>query len=197
MWPLALWCLINCLIDWYQNKLVTLPTFCTYACVSVCTYMQGGVIVINIEWHCNLDYSIESCLPHYSFSRLDHQDAKIAKGSNFRLLARLSYLRILTVCWYSWSLCMVYGRYCAFTHPVWPSVLWRCWLHGRKGIRPVKTEWWGTGEVICLEWGADLHMVQLMPMPLTVSCLSKIQIDFTFLVPAHPGSPGKRAVKRV
>lgn len=44
----------------------------------------GGVIVINIEWHCNLDYSIESCLPHYSFSRLDHQDAKIAKGSNFR-----------------------------------------------------------------------------------------------------------------
>jgi len=50
--------------------------------------VQGGVIVINIEWHCNLDYSIESCLPHYSFSRLDHQDAKIAKGSNFRLLAR-------------------------------------------------------------------------------------------------------------
>ena len=39
---------------------------------------------------------------------------------------------------------------------------------------------------------ADLHMVQLMPLPLTVSCFSKIQIGFTFLVPAHPGSPGKK-----
>jgi len=51
--------------------------------------------------------------------------------------------------------------------------------------------------VICLERGADLHMAQLMPLPLTVSCSSKIQIGFTFLVPAHPGSPGHRAVKRV
>jgi len=51
--------------------------------------------------------------------------------------------------------------------------------------------------VICLERGADLHMAQLMPLPLTVSCFSKIQIGFTFLVLAHPGSPGKRAVKRV
>ena len=45
--------------------------------------------------------------------------------------------------------------------------------------------------VICLELGADLHMAQLMPLPLTVSCFSKIQIDFTFLVQADPGSPGK------
>ena len=51
--------------------------------------------------------------------------------------------------------------------------------------------------VICLERGADLHMAQLMPLPLTVSCFSKIQIGFTFLIPAHLGSPGKRAVKRV
>ena len=43
---------------------------------------------------------------------------------------------------------------------------------------------------------ADLHMAQLMPLPLTISCFSKIQIGFTFLVPAHPGSPGPRAVKR-
>ena len=50
--------------------------------------------------------------------------------------------------------------------------------------------------VICLERDADLHMAQLMPLPLTVSCFSKIQIGFTFLVPAHPDSPGKRAVKR-
>jgi len=51
--------------------------------------------------------------------------------------------------------------------------------------------------VIYLERGADLHMAQLMPLPLTVLCFSKIQISFTFLVPAHPGSPGQRAVKRV
>ena len=51
--------------------------------------------------------------------------------------------------------------------------------------------------VICLERDADLHMAQLMPLPLTVSCFSKIQIGFTFLVPDHPGGPGKRAVKRV
>jgi len=37
---------------------------------------------------------------------------------------------------------------------------------GRMGIRPVKTEWWGAGMVICLERGTDLHMVQLMPLPL-------------------------------
>ena len=49
--------------------------------------------------------------------------------------------------------------------------------------------------VICLKLGADLHMAQLMPLPLTVSCFSKIQIGFTFLVPAHLGSPGQRAVK--
>jgi len=47
--------------------------------------------------------------------------------------------------------------------------------------------------VICLERGADLRMAQLMltPLPLTVSCFSKIQIGFTFLVPADPGSPGQ------
>jgi len=53
------------------------------------------------------------------------------------------------------------------------------------------------GVVVCLEQGADLHMAQLMPLPLTVSCFSKIQIGFTFLVQADLGSPGKRAVKRV
>ena len=51
--------------------------------------------------------------------------------------------------------------------------------------------------VICLELGADLHLAQLMPLPLNVSCFSKIQIGFTFLVPAHLGSPGQRDVKRV
>ena len=51
--------------------------------------------------------------------------------------------------------------------------------------------------VVCLERGAELHMAQQIPLPLTVSCFSKSQIGFTFLVLAHPGSPGQRAVKRV
>ena len=51
--------------------------------------------------------------------------------------------------------------------------------------------------VICVKRGADLHMAQLMPLPLTVSCFSKIQTGFTFLALAHLGSPRKRAVKRV
>ena len=51
--------------------------------------------------------------------------------------------------------------------------------------------------VICLKRGADLHVAQLMPLPLTVSCVSKIQIGFTFLVPADLCSPGQMAVKRV
>ena len=51
--------------------------------------------------------------------------------------------------------------------------------------------------VICLELGSDLRMAQLMPLPLTVSCFSEIQVGFTFLVPDHPDSPGQRAVKRL
>jgi len=47
---------------------------------------------------------------------------------------------------------------------------------GRKGIRPVKNEWWGAGVVFCLERGADLHMAQLMLLPLAVSCFSKIHV---------------------
>ena len=78
-----------------------------------------------------------------------------------------------------------------------PSVLWHCWLGGRKDIRPVKN-WvvrcW-RGYLSGARCG--LAYAQLMPLPLAVSCFSKIQIGFTLLVPAHPGSPGKRAVKRV
>ena len=51
--------------------------------------------------------------------------------------------------------------------------------------------------VICVERWADLHMAQLMPLPLTISCSNKIQVGFTFLVLAHLGSPGQRAVKCV
>jgi len=51
--------------------------------------------------------------------------------------------------------------------------------------------------IISMEQGADLHIAQLMPLPLIVSCFSKIQIGFTFLVLAHPGSPRQRAIKCV
>jgi len=72
-------------------------------------------------------------------------------------------------------------------------------LVGRQEGHPAckKLDWWGAGMVVCLERGADLHMTQLMPLPLTVSCFSKIQIGFTFLVLAQPGSPGQRAIKWV
>ena len=69
------------------------------------------------------------------------------------------------------------------------------WQEGHPASKTL--EWWGASVVICLERGADLHMAQMMPLPLTVSCFSKIQIGFTVLVPAHLGSPGQRAVKRV
>jgi len=64
-------------------------------------------------------------------------------------------------------------------------------LVGRQEGHPAckKTEWWFAGMVMCLGQGADLHMAQLMLLPLTISCNSKS--SFTFLVPAYPGSPGQ------
>ena len=77
----------------------------------------------------------------------------------------------------------------------WP-VVWHCWLGVRKGTQSVKN--W---VVVCLEQDVilviTLLMAQLMPLPLTVSFFSKIQSGFTFLVPAHLGSPGQRAIKWV
>ena len=66
-------------------------------------------------------------------------------------------------------------------------------LVGRQEGHPAckKLSGGGAGVVICLDRGADLHIAQLMPLPLTVSCFSKIQIGLAFLVPAHPRSPGK------
>jgi len=58
-----------------------------------------------------------------------------------------------------------------------------------------KTEWWDSGVVMCLGQGADLHMAQLMPLPLTISFSSKSRLfylaGFPFLVLAHLGSPGQ------
>jgi len=43
-------------------------------------------------------------------------------------------------------------------------------LVGRQEGHPAcrKLEWLGVGVVICLERGVDLHVAQLMPLPLTV-----------------------------
>ena len=85
---------------------------------------------------------------------------------------------------------------------IWmPSVLWRCWLGGRKGIRPVKNWvvgcWRG-----CLGWGADLNIAQQMPLPLTISCSSKSRLVLNFLVLPFwylltRVDPGSKAVKRL
>jgi len=69
------------------------------------------------------------------------------------------------------------------------------WQEGHLACK--KTWVVGADVVICLERGADLHMAQLVPLPLTVSCFSKIQIGFTFLLLIHSSSPVKRAVKRM
>ena len=92
--------------------------------------------------------------------------------------------------WWNWSL-FTDLKVCSFGNLI--TFKGKRINYGRQEGHPAckKTEWWGAGVVICLERGADLHMVQLMPLPLTVSCYSKIQIGFTFLVPAHPGSPRK------
>ena len=82
--------------------------------------------------------------------------------------------------------CCVWILICAF------STL-TLFVGGRKGIWPVKTDWWGIGMVICLEWGANnLHMVQLMPLPPHHLLLQQNTEGFTFLLPTYPGCPGKR-----
>ena len=98
------------------------------------------------------------------------------------------HLKIIWVVQYVCMVMLCYG-YCAFS----ALTLLVGWQEGHPACK--KLEWWGAGMVICLEWDADLHMAQLMPLPLTFSCFSKIQIGSTFLVLAHLGSPGKRAVK--
>jgi len=55
------------------------------------------------------------------------------------------------------------------------------WQEGHPACKKVSG-----GVVICLERGADLHMAQRMPLPLAVSCFSKIQIG----LPSGTGSPG-------
>jgi len=79
----------------------------------------------------------------------------------------------------------------------WPSVLWRCWLGDRKGIRAVKN--WAVGCWHGCVSGARCRLAY-GPADATAThslLLRKIQIGFTFLLLAHLGSPVKRAVKWV
>ena len=69
------------------------------------------------------------------------------------------------------------------------------WQEGHAAC--IKLSGWVLAPVSVYGEGADLHMAQLMPLPPTVSWFSKVQIGFTFLVPAHPGSPRQRAIKRL
>jgi len=69
-----------------------------------------------------------------------------------------------------------------------PLVIGRCWLGVRKGIQPVKTEWRGTGMVICLERGAD--DLRMVPTDATATPSSLALVKSR--MPAYPGCPGKR-----
>ena len=107
--------------------------------------------------------------------------------TNSKIISMLSYHWLSISKTSSTQECCLHESYHALNFPLvfvirrqlLPSVLWRCWLGGIQGIWPVKNEWWGAGVVICLERGAELHMAQLMPLPLNVSCFSKIQVGFT------------------
>jgi len=55
----------------------------------------------------------------------------------------------------------------------------------------------GAGMVICLERGADLHLVHMIPSPPALSCLSEIQIGFTFVLLSYPGSSRQKMPKNI
>jgi len=119
-------------------------------------------------------------LPEYPcWWQLAHSDL----GEDARVLSGVTYTvfipYIITVC--ACDPGHYKNLYCIVLYNIGSSVLWCCWLGGKKGIRPVKTEWWGTGAVFCLEPGAnDLHMVQLMHCHSIISCSSKIQNGLPF-----------------
>ena len=111
----------------------------------------------------------------------------LVRGNNFSFVSNVDEIHsliMLTVIKLEWMY-MIAHKFCDHYHNyvscIMPSVLWRCWLGGKKDIRPAKkTEWWGAGMVICLERGADLHMAQVMPLPLTVPCFSICRLALPF-----------------
>ena len=47
---------------------------------------SGGVIRVKIDWKCNLDRSLNNCVPEYTFGRLDasYREKSFSHGFNFR-----------------------------------------------------------------------------------------------------------------
>ena len=159
--------------------------------------------------HAKHDYHCIHCIAHSSFDVLcDWNNMQYGKMGEFlkEIVGRDQFITddgyrkkwplVSYSCSISYSKLIEYSRY-------WydSSVLWCCWLGGRKGIQPVKNmEWWGAGVVICLERGANnLHMVQLMPLPRHHLLLQQNPEWFILLVLAYPGCgcSAKKAVKRL
>ena len=103
-----------------------------------------------------------------------------------------SYDNMLCRTW--WNL--LFACYLAYLMlSITSSVLWHCWLGSRKGIRPVKNMGYGGGEhwLVRMEWCPAGWSVCL---PLLISPCT-IKSRSSLLAPAHPGGPGKRAIKRL
>jgi len=94
----------------------------------------------------------------------------ITKPPEAVVLFMFTWVQVMRELWLK-SVCFLLGRVALCVCFMFTDKLkqWNFWN--------AVTEWWGAGMDICLERGADLHMAQLMPLPLTVSCFSKIQIN--------------------
>jgi len=138
-----------------------------------------SAIAQQLKWR-NFTWMIQIQFQHHHWEHGWHWDAHLARKVlmhcevplyvcvywNPQTLTCLTLKVIVTTCSELWKVSLA-SSVCVFlfVYEI-SSVVWHCWLGGRKGIWPVKTEWWGTGVVICLERGANgLHMVQLMPLP--------------------------------
>ena len=147
-------------------------TFLSF-CLLLAFCLDTWLVICTESRHSHTDYfqdgSGSSFCPILALNRQSGLDTLLVNCENFKASPSL-FMFI-----YSFPSMFIYV----------PSVLWRCWLGGRKGIRPVKNWvvrcWRGYLSGV----SADLHTAQLLPLPLTVSCFSKIQIGFTFLVPAY------------
>jgi len=186
-------CVCVCVIRWFLLKVRTLrQTLECCCCLSVASYrlvtfifiwlwyvVVGGsslVVVCNGHWQVPGMTCTQLC--HDVTWRHEHVTRR-----DMRLTLAVSSHSMFTLVVIHWL----------------PSVLWRCWLGGRKRIQPVKTEWWGAGVVICLERGAnDLHMIQLMPLPPRSSSLAPVKSRMVYLSGAGlPRLSWKKAVKRL
>ena len=109
------------------------------------------------------------------------------------ITSKLMYFKLVLVFFRCPVIFVLFGTHCLQCFIAFSALTL---LVGRQEGHPSCKKLSG-GVLAWLSVWSEVHIAQLMPLPLTVSCFSKIQIGFTFLVPAHPGSPGKRAIKRV